>query len=833
MAACTEFCQWLLDIRLWDGMLPSHDDLAAQLQLRSLDGGELGGDLGAWGDVQQRQDCPFCRLVVAAVSDERNIDPHQPIGVRLLADELAFGLSYPFPDDIRLQFVRPDNARATPTAGRIADWLQSCDRDHGNCSHTSNLAPQPVEQKAPSHDSLVMIKVEKFKCRFRVIDVNLGCVKPASLGERYVALSYVCNLPSMFRSTKDQIDALSARGSLDSILTSLPNTIRDAIDLVKAIGESYLWVDSLCLAHDDTYDRRLGIGVMNSVYQGAYFTIVAASGADANAGLPGLRPGTRQTGQRHTAELGPGLKIAAHRSLGWHLSKSPYNTRGWTLQELVLSRRAVVFHGSHISFRCQQAEWSEDSWAGRLTTSATRGKLGADYICSTPDPLHGVLPCLSAYMELTEQYSRRALRRDGDALNAFYAVNRVLRTGMESPQIEGLPAFYANAFLLFISPNGNLRRRPKFASFSWAGWEGEIHWPRENLIWYGEDGEPPTEEPSNILRWLMRNELAEWNSFSGNQNRARLLRLFRTRWIRMNEYEPSHLVELMQEYGHLFSQETIEARSKHSRWDRSSSDGGMHNWAEEVSKLDTTTSGTDSRLKKKSFSQTLLNLCNGQAEFDRLVAKMDLDHEPNMRGIRSWIAMTMWREFLSLSVSQGRKHKAAVIWGDDCGDDAETDDDDSRIAAWVKNVAKETGVEPSTLEAPKFPKYSVLQTWAICLQLILGEAPPSEHGTTTRQLQSGSGGLVGSLHPDNAGTTGDSAVDLVVLSRGQTPVAGSALFGCYQQKPPSGQPWDLLWVLCVEWRDGIAWRRGVGQILTSALEGALKPGPDVRLVFLG
>ena len=44
-------------------------------------------------------------------------------------------------------------------------------------------------------------------------------------------------------------------------------------------------------------------------------------------------------------------------------------------------------------------------------------------------------------------------------------------------------------------------------------------------------------------------------------------------------------------------------------------------------------------------------------------------------------------------------------------------------------------------------------------------------------------------------------------------------------------PWDLLWVLVVERKDGIAERRGVGQVLASALETAIKPGPEVKSVL--
>jgi hypothetical protein len=129
---------------------------------------------------------------------------------------------------------------------------------------------------------------EEVQSNFRLIDVELECVKDARLGDRYIALSYVCNLPSMFTLRKDNAELLYAEGYLERVRPDLPKTINDAIDLVKVIGERYLWVDSLCLINDNEGDIALGIRLMNSVFQGSYFNIIAASGTNANAGLWGL-----------------------------------------------------------------------------------------------------------------------------------------------------------------------------------------------------------------------------------------------------------------------------------------------------------------------------------------------------------------------------------------------------------------------------------------------------------------------------------------------------------------------------------------------------------------
>lgn len=114
--------------------------------------------------------------------------------------------------------------------------------------------------------------------------------------------------------------------------------------------------------------------------------------------------------------------------------------------------------------------------------------------------------------------------------------------------------------------------------------------------------------------------------------------------------------------------------------------------------------------------------------------------------------------------------------------------------------------------------------------------PAAQGSSPERVLRSWSDQLVGSFHPDNVShllPSGDD-VDLVVLQRAKEPIAGSALLGTDKvQAPKPGRPWDLLWVLHVMWRDGIAERRGVGQVLVSALEESMGPGPKVKLLLLG
>jgi hypothetical protein len=139
-----------------------------------------------------------------------------------------------------------------------------------------------------------------------------------------------------------------------------------------------------------------------------------------------------------------------------------------------------------------------------------------------------------------------------------------------------------------------------------------------------------------------------------------------------------------------------------------------------------------------------------------------------------------------------------------------------------------------------FPLYNVLSFTTISLHLTLAPSPLPP--TTTNispfaripgtPLLGASGSLNGCLHPDNISLlpSAGSTVEILLIARCHKPTIRSALLGMYSKG--GEQPMKLFWVLCIVWQDGIAERRGVGQVLEGALEDALGQ-PEVKSVLLG
>jgi hypothetical protein len=105
---------------------------------------------------------------------------------------------------------------------------------------------------------------------------------------------------------------------------------------------------------------------------------------------------------------------------------------------------------------------------------------------------------------VVEEYTKRRLSHDGDALNAVAGVLNRLSAQMKTQMVQGLPAYYFDRALLFYWnshwPNdGASRRRHGFPSYSWAGWREVVyynpfdtdsdeigHWERDHawICWY-------------------------------------------------------------------------------------------------------------------------------------------------------------------------------------------------------------------------------------------------------------------------------------------------------------------------------------------------------------
>lgn len=344
----------------------------------------------------------------------------------------------------------------------------------------------------------------------RVIDVRRKCILEAPRDCRYVALSYVWGGIPTLQATRLNIENLSRPNGLLNASLAIPvaRTILDAIELTQNIDEDYLWVDSLCIVQDDPQEKHNQIGAMDRVYGGAVLTIIAAGGAHADSGLAGVRPASRAVKQI-IEETNPGLSLAASLpSQGFQLKLSVWNTRAWTYQERLLSKRFLVFTPHGVYWQCRTLIWTEDvileaenvmdnemmSFDDRLRfldvdPDWSPEKTKDDLIDEKEKRIRLLRsPTMMQYMWAVEEYTRRELSFLEDIVNAFAGIQRILNIGLHSYGYYGLPSKHLDLALLWkpgqfmarrFESKSNEEPHTVMPSWSWAGWVGPVfHWAR-------------------------------------------------------------------------------------------------------------------------------------------------------------------------------------------------------------------------------------------------------------------------------------------------------------------------------------------------------------------
>ncbi|KAK3306247.1 heterokaryon incompatibility protein-domain-containing protein [Chaetomium strumarium] len=440
--------------------------------------------LGAASRILQ-SDCPFCLLACEATLLYRNLNssrlPLSPgrdvevVWAPRTVTRTRGGFVITGQEDVWLAFgsdscssasgASPPHSYLLPKlpveldVSRVAGWI-----DHCTSHHICVLFPH------------TMMFGEAFPgLRFlRFIDTIRGCIVQKTEPVQYAVLSYVWGSYPTFRLTKANLDKLMVPGALLEFPRRLPRTLQDAILLAKRLNIRFLWVDALCLLQNSSDDLEKGVNVMDQIYERAWISIVAANGHDSNAGLPGVQPGER-AGRVLVKQVKQGVSMGVYVGTELQLQRSVYETRAWTFQEHVLSRRILYFFPDSVVFRCRESEFLEvcadDPTLGRQEASLT--SMLADAIITTDGPAH-------QYEVFLLYYTRRALTNDADALRAMAGILRRLSHKLRCRMLQGLPTSQFDRYVLLRGPAAGRRRG--FPSYSWAGWRDSLGFLRIGTI---------------------------------------------------------------------------------------------------------------------------------------------------------------------------------------------------------------------------------------------------------------------------------------------------------------------------------------------------------------
>ncbi|KAH6680956.1 heterokaryon incompatibility protein-domain-containing protein, partial [Halenospora varia] len=310
---------------------------------------------------------------------------------------------------------------------------------------------------------------------FCLIDAEKECVVKVQEPSQYVALSYVWGNANTVLNKEERRPFLMRPGGVSLSDPKLPKTIHDALRLVLATGHRYLWVDALCVSQDpgpgSSHGKTAQLENMDSIYRCAKFTIIAVSGEDANAGLPGIRDGTR-TWQPHIRWF-RGIKLSSRPPTRNSLN-TIWGSRAWTLQEEVFSERKLYFSSHTMRLRHEHGFFDED--------------LHPQRVVGDHDPESKKIKSLrtnfTTYADFVKHYTGRSMTNNTDVINAFQGVLTALRPNFRGDFLAGLPSTELEHALLWLPAQPVKRRiesqktglnkvvRTICPSWSWTGWEG-------------------------------------------------------------------------------------------------------------------------------------------------------------------------------------------------------------------------------------------------------------------------------------------------------------------------------------------------------------------------
>jgi Heterokaryon incompatibility protein (HET) len=345
---------------------------------------------------------------------------------------------------------------------RIKQWKTECENCHERCKtrHEVNQTPQ-IRPKL-------------------LIDTENRCIVSGDdMNEDFVALSYCWGVPEpgkpgWFRNEKSIFNELMRPNALSptgEFGMKLPGTIKDTIELVQAIGERYLWIDSLCIVQDDADMKNSELPKMTEIYAFACLTVVAAEGSHADFGLAGFEFSKKRSIQQSVIKIGQERLVNPIQYV-YEKNGVAYHTRGWTFQEYNFAKRRLIFEEQSVRWECREVGWCED-----LVSNVDVGIEDSD---TSWDLAGSKNPDVLELNDLINEYNSRDLGRKEDALPAFLGMQKVLSQYYPRGFLYGMPVHYFDIAMAWRPLSYSVNRRESSTphlnppTWSWLGWSGKV-----------------------------------------------------------------------------------------------------------------------------------------------------------------------------------------------------------------------------------------------------------------------------------------------------------------------------------------------------------------------
>lgn len=357
-------------------------------------------------------------------------------------------------------------------------WLHTCKTSHLECLGTS-VPELPT----------------------RVIDVgmqedwvDLRITHARQERAAYIALSHCWGGPITPMLTSKTIHSFQDRLPF----LELPANFRDAITITRRLGFRYLWIDSLCIIQDSREDWAEESKKMGLVYRNSAVTIYAMASKGSKDGIiprdaqeaPTLPlPATVRVSQGTDVAVTVLRQDFGEETLKQLDNRCPLSSRGWCLQESILSPRHLYYGRSQIYWRCPNGYQAADGTSSGLripedTFTHASAVLYREIRRSQTDELPAERLLLRDYYSLVESYSHRSLTFASDKLPAFSGISERLHTAIGGRYLAGPWTKDLATGLLWQREMSTCKHvKPYRApSWSWAVTDEEVHFYEKDAL---------------------------------------------------------------------------------------------------------------------------------------------------------------------------------------------------------------------------------------------------------------------------------------------------------------------------------------------------------------
>lgn len=314
----------------------------------------------------------------------------------------------------------------------------------------------------------------------------------------FAALSYCWGGDIGFKTTK----SILAKAHAGLNLPELPRTIQDAVFVSRGVGLRYLWVDRLCIVQDNEAEFTAEMNKMGDIYSQALITICAGNSATSEDTF--LKP--RLTHLSRSVQLPfrcPSGEISAAMIIPRQREIEMLNTRGWTLQESLLSQRVVYYGSRQLEFICGEVIASDggwpsvnlaglpQDWSAHFGTSIWDARTYFNFAVRSEHAQEkgrtrgGVF--LHAWIRLIKHYTQRKLSHPSDRLIAISALAKEICEVLQDDYLAGMWRLHIESQLQWRIRGPRIAQSTEVyvaPSWSWASLGSQIDWefPRDTEL---------------------------------------------------------------------------------------------------------------------------------------------------------------------------------------------------------------------------------------------------------------------------------------------------------------------------------------------------------------